>query len=82
MKKEYKSSLVRLVAFFESSRNAWKERCLKYQTEKIELQIQIRDLKRSKEAWKAECIKLRIENSKFNGQKKTKSKKDSIQSSH
>jgi hypothetical protein len=75
MKKEYKSSLVRLVTFFESSRNSWKERCLKYQTEKRELQIQIRDIRRSKEVWKAECIKLRIENTEFNKQKKTKPKK-------
>lgn len=75
MKKEYKSSLVRLVAFFESSRNSWKKRCLKYQTEKRELQIQIRDLKRSKEMWKTECITLRIENAELKGQKKTKLKK-------
>ena len=82
MKREYKSSLVRLVTFFESSRNTWKERCLKYQTEKRELQIQIRDLKRSKETWKTECLKLRIENIKLTGQKKTKPKKVSSQSSH
>jgi hypothetical protein len=63
MKKEYKSSVVRLVVFFESSRNAWKKRCLKYQTEKRELQIQIRDLRRSKELWKTECIKC--ENRKY-----------------
>lgn len=82
MKREYKSSLVRLVAFFESSRNAWKERCLKYQTEKRGLQIQIRDLKRSKEVWKKECINLRIENIELKGQKKTKLKKESHQSNH
>jgi len=69
MKKEYKSSLVRLAAFFESSRNAWKKRCLKYQIEKRELLIQIRDIKRSKDAWKAECINLRIEIGELKGQK-------------
>ena len=77
MKKEYKSSLVRLVAYFELSRNAWKKRCLKYQTEKREFQIQIRDLKRSKEIWKSECIRLKIENAEIKEQKKTKLKKNS-----
>ena len=76
MKKEYKSSLVRLVAYFETSRNAWKVRCLKYQTEKRELQIKIRDISRSKETWKAECVNLRIENSVFKNQKKTKKNKE------
>lgn len=82
MKTEYKSSLVRLVAFFESSRNSWRERCLKYQTEKRGLQIQVRDLRRSKEVWKTECIKLRIENTELKAQKKTKITKESPQSNH
>ena len=73
MKKEYKSTVPRLVEFFETSRDLWKERSLKYQKEKRALQIQIRDLYRSKEKWKSECTQLKIEINKLreNG-KKTK----------
>lgn len=52
MKKEYKSSLQRLVKCFELSRDKYKVRSSKYQKEKRELKIQIRDAERSKEKWK------------------------------
>lgn len=58
MKTSYKSSTNRLVKYFEESRNKWKERSLKYQEEKRELQIKNRDLERSKEKWKGECLEL------------------------
>jgi hypothetical protein len=73
MKKEYKSTTIRLVEFFETSRNQWKERSLKYQKEKRELQIQVRDLSRSKEKWKNECLLLKAENIELKyKEKKTK----------
>ncbi len=72
MEKEYKSSIVRLVDFFESSRNHWKERSLKYQKEKRELLIQIRDITRSKEKWKAECLELRLKNAELSKIEKKK----------
>jgi hypothetical protein len=73
MKKEYKSTPIRLVEFFETSRDKWKERSLKYQKEKRALQIQVRDISRSKGKWKDECSRLRIENNKLRGkEKKTK----------
>ena len=53
MKKVYKSTLQRLVAYFETSRNKWKKRSTKYQAEIRRLKIQVRDLKRSKEKWKS-----------------------------
>jgi hypothetical protein len=61
MKTEFKSSDKRLVDFFKQSRDHWKERSLKYQKEKRQMMIQIRDLKRSKEKWKRECALLRGE---------------------
>lgn len=58
MKKEYRSSLKRLAAYFESSRDKWKARCLVYQQEKRALQIQVRDLKRSLDNWKTKYKNL------------------------
>lgn len=58
METEFKSSDKRLVDFFKQSRDNWKERSLKYQKEKRQMTIQIRDLKRSKEKWKRECAQL------------------------
>ncbi len=73
MKKDYKSSNTRLVEYFESSRDKYKERSSVYQKEKRELQIHIRDLSRSKEKWKAECLQLRNEvNELREKEKKTK----------
>jgi len=65
MKTEYKSSDIRLVKYFEDSRNKWKNRSLVYQEEKRELQIQLRDLQRSKEKWKSECIDLNAKLEEF-----------------
>jgi len=61
MKQNLKTSPKRLVQYFETSRDSWKARSLKYQSEKRELLIQKRDLERSKEKWKGECIQLRAE---------------------
>ena len=55
MKGNYKCSDTRLVEYFETSRNKWKARSIKYQNEKRELINEIRDLRRSKEKWKNEC---------------------------
>ncbi len=73
MKKDYKSSSIRLAQYFELSRDKYKVRALKYQNEKREQQIRIRDLERSKEKWKSECLQLRNEIAEFrNKEKKTK----------
>ena len=52
MKKVYKSSAKRLADFFESSRDKWKLRSHKNQTEKRKLENEIRDLRRSVSYWK------------------------------
>jgi len=57
MEKEYKSTAKRLAVFFEKSRDLWKNRSQGYQADKRNLQIQIRDLKRSKEKWKTKFKK-------------------------
>lgn len=61
MKKDFKTTTKRLAQYFETSRDSWKARSLKYQAEKRELLIQKRDVERSKEKWKEECIQLKIE---------------------
>jgi uncharacterized protein YlxW (UPF0749 family) len=61
MEKEFKSSNKRLVNFFKQSRDNWKDRSIKYQKEKREMAILIRDLRRSKEKWKSQCSQLHKE---------------------
>ena len=61
MAKIYKSSLKRLVKFFENSRNSWRVRANNYQADKRRMQTEIRDLQRSKNKWKVKCIKLKTE---------------------
>ena len=58
MQKKYISSEKRLVKYFESSRDSWKERSLKYQSEKRNLSFKLRDTIQSREKWKGECIQL------------------------
>jgi len=73
MKREYKCKENRLVEYFESSRDKWKERSNTYQKEKKALLTEVRDLRRSKEKWKHECLKMRAELIELqNIQKKTK----------
>jgi hypothetical protein len=73
MSKKYKSSNNRLVNFFESSRDKWKERSGKHYQEKRKLSYALRDVTRSREKWKDECRKLKEENRKLlNKEKKTK----------
>ena len=54
-----------LVKYFEESRNKWKQRSVKYQSEKRELLLRIRDIERSKEKWKAECRQVKQELNKL-----------------
>jgi hypothetical protein len=61
MQNKYRSTDKRLVKYFEESRDSWKERSLKYQSEKREISFKLRDTERSKEKWKNECIKLKEE---------------------
>jgi len=73
MKREYKCSETRLVDYFESSRDKWKERSMNYQKEKKELLIEVRDLRRSRNKWKDECLKLKSALKEFQDkEKKTK----------
>jgi len=73
MKREYKCKENRLVEYFESSRDKWKEHSNTYQKEKKALLTEVRDLRRSKEKWKHECLKMRAELIELqNIQKKTK----------
>jgi len=58
MKTSYKSSTNRLVKYFKESRDKWKDRALKYQEDKRELQIKNRDIGRSKEKWKNGYLEL------------------------
>ena len=59
MQKKYRSTDKRLLKYFEESRNKWKERSLKYQSEKRDISFKLRDTERSKEKWKNECIQLK-----------------------
>jgi len=59
MQKKYRSTDKRLLKYFEESRDSWKERSLKYQTEKRDLTFKLRDTERSKEKWKNECNQLK-----------------------
>lgn len=49
------SSPARLAKFFQSSRDAWKDRSLKYQQRIKALDGKARDLERSRDKWKAEA---------------------------
>jgi chromosome segregation ATPase len=59
MQKKYKSSDKRLLKYFEESRNSWKKRSLKYQSEKRDITFKLRDTERSREKWKNECNQLK-----------------------
>ena len=59
MQKTYRSSDKRLMKYFEESRDSWKARSQKYQSEKRRLLFKLRDTERSKEKWKNECSKLK-----------------------
>lgn len=73
MSKKYKSSNDRLVNFFESSRDKWKERSEKYYQEKRKLSYTLRDVTRSRDKWKDECKRLKELNRELiNKEKKTK----------
>jgi len=61
MANKYKSSLHRLVRFFEESRDAWKSRANRYQVDKLQMKTKIRDLERSKNLWKNKYSVLKQE---------------------
>ncbi len=60
MIKEYKSSHKRLVAFFKSSRDKWKERASLYQSEKRSLVFKLRDVTNSRDRWKNDYYRLKV----------------------
>jgi uncharacterized coiled-coil DUF342 family protein len=59
MQKTYLSSEKRLAEYFEKSRDKWRSRSLKYQSEKRELLLKLRDTIRSREKWKNELAELK-----------------------
>ena len=52
MKKDYKSTSIRLANYFEDSRDKWKERSLKYQKEKREYLKTIKELQKTIDEFK------------------------------
>jgi SMC interacting uncharacterized protein involved in chromosome segregation len=52
MNKEYKSPEYKLVKFFESSRDGWKEKASERALINRDLEAQVRDLKKSRKLWK------------------------------
>ena len=50
--KMYKTPLKKLSAFFESSRDKWKERSANKQKDIDELEVKVRDLTKSRNNWK------------------------------
>lgn len=73
MEKNYKSSDKRLVSFFESSRDKWKERSMEVQQEKRRLLVENRDLRQSRDKWKERYNQLKEEmNTLKTKEKKTK----------
>jgi septal ring factor EnvC (AmiA/AmiB activator) len=59
--KPYKSSLRKLVRFFERSRDQWKAKCLEAKATAKGLKHRIRYLERSKEQWKTKAKELEKE---------------------
>ena len=59
--KTYKSPLKKLVKFFESSRDSWKEKYFKKKKELKRLLNRIYDLENRKEFWKERALKAENE---------------------
>ena len=57
----YKSPLKKLVAFFEKSRDGWKEKYFTSKTENKLLKNRISFLQKSQEKWREEALLLRRE---------------------
>ena len=51
----FKSPLPKLVRFFQSSRDKWKEKCLKAKRESKKLANQARAVEKSRERWKQQA---------------------------
>jgi septal ring factor EnvC (AmiA/AmiB activator) len=66
--KPYKSSLRKLVRFFEKSRDQWKAKCLEAKATAKGLKHRIRYLEQSKAEWKTKAKELEKELARIKGQ--------------
>jgi histidinol-phosphate/aromatic aminotransferase/cobyric acid decarboxylase-like protein len=66
--KPYKSSLRKLVRFFERSRDQWKAKCLEAKATAKGLKHRIRYLEQSKKQWKTKAKELEKELARIKGQ--------------
>ena len=57
----YTTPLNKLCAFFERSRDKWKQRSAKNQKRVRSLQGKVRDLERSRESWKSRALAAEAE---------------------
>lgn len=57
--KEYRSPQKKLLKFFESSRDRWKEKCVVAKQRIRTLQTRVADVHASRERWKEEAKQLR-----------------------
>ncbi len=65
MNNKYKSPVKKLLKYFESSRDKWRERSSKYQSEKRKLLFSNNDLKKNRDKWKQTSIDLAEENERL-----------------
>ena len=68
--KNYKTPLKKLSAFFESSRNKWRERSADKQKRIDELEVKVRDLTKSRNNWKEKYKSINNNSEKSHSKKK------------
>ena len=62
--KHYKTPLKKLTAFFENSRDKWKERSRNKQIRIDDLEVKVRDLTKSRDNWKQKYKETKISSKK------------------
>jgi phosphoenolpyruvate synthase/pyruvate phosphate dikinase len=60
VKKEYKSPEYKLLNFFESSRDTWKNKALERQNINRDLEARVRDLEKSRNIWKMKAKNIQV----------------------
>ena len=63
--KQYTSPTKKLVKFFESSRDKWKEKCSQAKLRVKRLHTKVADLETSRRRWREEARQLRLENARL-----------------
>ena len=61
MAESFRSPLSKLLRFFQSSRNKWKEKCLQAKGERKRLKQRVGKLEASRDHWKEKCRQLQAE---------------------